>query len=197
MKIALIGRYGEGEILSGPERVARELYQQLKEKNTNITFVEYFFGGYSDYSLFNKIFGKKIKDDSVLRLGIISLIIKLLKEQFEIIHFVNSQRFSLIIFFLKPFLKAKFISNFHGLNKAEIKESELKRTFLDLWVEKLSLKKSAILVFPSKLLISLFRQHYNFSEGKCRVIHTGLTEVFITNTIQFNNKVIYNFVYYN
>ncbi len=32
MKIALIGRYGEGDILSGPERVARELYQQLKDQ---------------------------------------------------------------------------------------------------------------------------------------------------------------------
>ena len=38
MKIALVGRYGEGDILTGPERVARELYLQLKKKNIDVTF---------------------------------------------------------------------------------------------------------------------------------------------------------------
>ena len=197
MKIALIGRYGEGDILPGPERVARELYLQLKQKNSNVTFIEYFFIGYKDYSLYNKIFGKKILNDNVLRLGIIPLIIKLLNEQFDIIHFVNSQRFSLVIFFLKSLLKAQFISSFHGLIKVEIKNSKLKRTFLDLLVEKISIKKSAILIFPSKLLFNLIRKNYNFPEDKCKIIYNGISEVFHTKKILFDQEKIYNFVYYN
>jgi hypothetical protein len=39
MKIALIGRYGEGDIIPGPERVARELYRQLKKQNFDVTFL--------------------------------------------------------------------------------------------------------------------------------------------------------------
>jgi glycosyltransferase involved in cell wall biosynthesis len=208
MKIALIGRYGESDILPGPERVAREFYLQLKKKNIDVTFIEYFFSGYSDYSLFNKVFGKKIKNDNVLQLGIIPLIVKLLKEQFDIIHFVNSQRFSLVIFFLKPFLKARFICTLHGLNKAEVKNSKLKRAFLDLWIEKISLKKSKILIFPSNFLFNLFKKNYNFYEDKCKIIHNGIGEVFYENqTLSFrrrgqgavksNEKKIYNFVYYN
>ncbi len=205
MKIALIGRYGEGDILPGPERVARELYQQLKKKNIDVTFIEYFFTDYIDYSILNKIFGKKENDDSVLRLGIIPLIIKLLKEQFDIIHFVNSQRFSLVVFFLKPFLKAKFISTFHGLNKTEVKNSKSKRSFLDVWVEKISIKKSAILIFPSKLLFNLFKKNYNFPEDKCKIIYNGISEVFQKNKNQTLSLIsrrqgevkTYNFFYYN
>ncbi|OGU74307.1 MAG: hypothetical protein A2V93_04845 [Ignavibacteria bacterium RBG_16_34_14] len=207
MKIALIGRYGEDDILSGPERVARELYLHLKNK-VDVIFIEYFFSGYKDYSLFNKIFGKKITDDNVLRLGIIPLAIKLLKEQFHLIHFVNSQRFFLAIFFLKPLLRLKFISTFHGLNKTEIKNSKLKRTFLDLWVEKISVKKSECLIFPSKLLFNLFRKNYNLSEDNCRVIPNGISEAFHKYStlsllrrgqgeVKMGQKKIYNFVYFN
>ena len=60
MKIALIGRYGDGEIVAGPERVAREIYYEFKQKNINADFLEYFFTGYTDYSVIKKIVGKKI-----------------------------------------------------------------------------------------------------------------------------------------
>lgn len=197
MKVALIGRYGEGEILPGPERVARELYLQLKQNNINVTFIEYFFSGYGDYSLFKKIFGKKINHNNVLRLGIVPMTVKLIREQPDIIHFVNIQRFSLLIFFLKPFLKAKFISTLHGLNKTEVKESGLKRTFLDIWVEKKSISKSDALIFPSKYLFDLFNVNYSLPENKCSVIHNGISEVFAKNKIKFRDKEVYNFVYYN
>ncbi|HSP87360.1 MAG TPA: glycosyltransferase family 4 protein [Ignavibacteriaceae bacterium] len=197
MKIALIGRYGEGEILPGPERVARELYLNLRKKNSNIFFIEYFFSGYKDYFFINKIFGKKLREENIFRLGIIPIIITLLKEQFDIIHFVNSQRVFLVIFFLKPFLKAKYISTIHGLAKAEVKNSNIKRAFLDLRVEEKLLNKSNLIVFPSKYLFDLFTSNYTFNENKCRVIHNGISEVFVKNKIRFEKKEIYNFVYFN
>ncbi len=196
MKIALIGRYGEGDIIPGPERVARELYKQLKEKTVDVTFIEYFFNGYSDYSFFKKIFGKKKVEDNVLRLGILQIIFKLLIEQYDVIHFINAQRFQIIIFILKQFLKAKFISSFHGLYKEETKLANVKRSFLDLWTEKLSISKSDILVFPSKLLFELFKKEYSFTQ-KYHIVSNGVDESFTKRKIVPDFSKGYNFVYYN
>jgi len=108
MKIALIGRFEEGEILAGPERVGRELFFELKKINSKIVFIEYFFSGYSDSSSYKKLFGKEfIKNNSIIKLGLFPLLLFLVKEQFEIIHIVNLQRFILILFFLKPLLEAR------------------------------------------------------------------------------------------
>jgi glycosyltransferase involved in cell wall biosynthesis len=196
MKIALIGRYGEGDILPGPERVARELYKQLKKKNVDVTFIEYFFSGYNDYSFLRKIFGSKVNEDGILRLGILPLTIKLLREQFDVIHFINSQRFSLAVFFIKPLLKAKFLSTLHGLNKIEAKELRLKRKFLDVWVEKITIKKSDLLIFPSAYLIDLFMNYYSLA-GKNEVIHNGISDLFFKNRISFIKKDVYNFIYFH
>ncbi|MFW9929149.1 MAG: glycosyltransferase family 4 protein [Candidatus Thorarchaeota archaeon] len=195
MKIALIGRYGEGNIIPGPERVARELYLQLKSNDVDVTFIEYFFTGYSDYSFFKKMFGRKKKKDNILRLGILKIIFKLLKEQYDIIHFINTQRFQIVVFFLKQFLKANFISSFHGLYKNETKLTKVKRSFFDLWVEKLSVSKSDILIFPSMLLLNLFEKEYNFTQ-KYFIVPNGIEESFNRreNVLDFNE---YNFVYYN
>ena len=84
----------------------------------------------------------------------------------------------MLVFLLKPFLKAKFISSFHGLNKDEVFDTKLKRSFLDLWLEKISLKKSHLLIFPSKLLSEQFNQHYKFPAIKSIIIPNGISEIF-------------------
>ena len=197
MKIALIGRYGEGDIVPGPERVARELYGQFKKNDFDVTFIEYFFTGYLDYSFFKKIFGKEKKENDVLRLGVLPIIFRLLKEQYDVIHFINTQRFQIIIFTIKQFLKAKFVSSFHGLFKNETKLTNLKRSFLDLWIEKMAISKSDFFIFPSKFLLDLFNKNYNLSKDKCIVIHNGVSEIFYNKRNHFETKKIYNFVYYH
>ena len=194
MKIALIGRYGEGDIIPGPERVARELYQQFKKNNIDVTFIEYFFTGYSDYSFLKKIFGKKKVEDNVLRLGILQIIFKLLIEQYDVIHFINAQRFQIIIFILKQFLKAKFISSFHGLYINETKLINVKKSFLDLWIEKISVSKSDILIFPSKLLSNLFKKEYKLTQ-KYHIVPNGIDEDFAKKQIVPDFSKEYNFVY--
>jgi len=197
MKIALVGRYGEGEIVAGPERVARELYLQLKEQNVNVTFIEYFFSYYSDYTLLKKIFGNKITNEGILRLGILPLIFKLLKERFNIIHFVNSQRFTLIIFFLKPFLKAKLIATVHGFYKFELPNVRRERQFLDLFTERFLIGKSNVIVFPSELLLGVFSNEYSFYKQKFRVIPNGIGKEFSNESIttDFNNEI--SLIFYN
>ena len=196
MKIAVIGRYGEGDIVPGPERVARELYGQFKKNDFDVTFIEYFFTGYLDYSFFKKIFGKEKKENDVLRLGVLPIIFRLLKEQYDVIHFINTQRFQIIIFTIKQFLKAKFVSSFHGLFKNETKLTNTKRSFLDLWIEKLSVAKSDILIFPSKLLSNMFEKEYKVTK-KHFIIPNGVDENFTRKQTAPDFSKGYKFVYYN
>lgn len=181
MKIALIGKYGDGEIISGPERVARELYSELKNKNPQVIFIEYFFSGYNKSSVLKKLLGKEIlPDEQRFRLGLIPLIIFLIKRKFDIIHIINSQRFVLSILLLNKFFKAKIVTTFHGFIKYElpVKKYWLKRYFLDVWVEKLSVKKSRLLIFPSTLLSNIFKEYYKAFDSNYVIIPNGVSRIF-------------------
>lgn len=180
MKIALIGRYGEGEIVAGPERVARELYSELKN-NYQVVFIEYYFSGYKYSSLYKKIFGKETPENSsILRLGILPFLRLLIKGRFEIIHIVNSQRFILFLFLIKPFIQSKLVATLHGFLKFENPKKNfwMKRYFIDLWVEKLLIEKSDVLFFPSKLLYETFNGYYKISEERCKIIPNGVSSIF-------------------
>ncbi|MCU0413475.1 MAG: glycosyltransferase family 4 protein [Ignavibacteriaceae bacterium] len=187
MKIALVGRFGEGEILSGPERVGRELYCELKSNYEKVIFIEYFFSSYRNSTIIKKIFGKEILNDNVIRFGIFPLIFFLLKEKFDLLHIVNLQRFILSVIPLKIFLSCKIVTNFHGLTKNEIARENYfyKRYFLDILVEKLLVKKSDLLIFPSALLLNQFQKKYLLLENKYKIIPNGVSKNFSQNEGQF------------
>jgi glycosyltransferase involved in cell wall biosynthesis len=201
MRIALIGRFEEGEIVAGPERVTRELFAELKRKNFQTIFIEYFFSGYKNSSIFKKLFGKEaLNNNSIIRLGIFPLISFLIKEKYEIIHIVNLQRFILFLFLVRPFIKSHYIATLHGFLKYEIpsKNYLMKRYFLDLWVEKLVVKKCELLIFPSKLLFETFNKRNKISEGRYRIIPNGVSEIFKfqnTNFPSIENSL--RIVFYN
>ena len=181
MKIALIGKFGNGDILAGPERMARELFYELKNKKVQVVFIEYFFSGYENSNLYKKLFGKeRFNSIFVVRLGIFPLIFYLLREKFEIIHIVNLQRFVLPVFFVKPFINSKLTATIHGFLRLELPQKNfwIKRYFIDLWIEKLIVNKCQLLVFPSQLLFDKFNKHYNILERKHVIIPNGISEVF-------------------
>jgi len=181
MKIALVGGYGHGEILTGPERVARELYGELKNKNHQVVFLEYFFSGYEGASLFKKLFGKEYSyNNSIIKLGIIPLLLFLTINKFDIIHIVNSQRFILFPLLLRFLYSGKILTTFHGFMKYELPEKNywLKRFFADEWIEKLLVNKSSLLIFPSSLLSNTFKQYYKVSDDRCIIIPNGISKIF-------------------
>jgi glycosyltransferase involved in cell wall biosynthesis len=201
MKVALVGRYGEGEILTGPERVARELYGELKNKNHHVVFLEYFFSGYEGASLFKKLLGKEYSyNNSIVKLGIIHLLLFLTKNKFDIIHIVNSQRFILFPLLLRFLHSGKILTTFHGFMIYELpqKNYRLKRYFADKWIEKLLVKKSRLLIFPSSLLLNTFRQFYKVSDDKCIIIPNGISKIFCEQERVFpeiNNSL--KIIFYN
>ena len=184
MKIALIGRYGEGEIVAGPERVARELFKELKNQNQQVIFIEYFFCGYKDSSFYKKLFGSVISDNSVYTLGIVPLIRILLKEKFKIIHIINIQRFILVLFLARWMIKSELIATLHGFMRYEIPEGKFwkKKYFIDLLVEKLILFKCDLIVFPSNLLCETFTNYYKISKDVYKIVPNGINDIYFNNT---------------
>jgi glycosyltransferase involved in cell wall biosynthesis len=188
MNIALLGRYGEDEIVTGPERVARELFLELKNKNIPVVFIEYFFSGYKGTSLIKKLFGKKyFKNKTIQRLGIFPLIFTFLKNEYDIIHIINSQRFLFFPVFLKKIISGKLVTTFHGLMHKEISKNHYlqKRKFIDFWVESLLVKKSDLIIFPSEILYDAFSKHYNISSKKSQIIPNGISKIFIRQDSSF------------
>jgi len=188
MKIALVGKFGEGDILTGPERMARELFYALKNKKVQVVFIEYFFSGYNKSNLYKKLFGKELLENVfVVRLGIFPLLLFLIREKFEIIHIVNLQRFILFIFFFKSFFNSKLTATLHGFLRLELpqKNSWIKRYFIDLWIEKLIILKCKLLVFPSQLLFNTFNKYYNIAKRKYVIIPNGISEIFKSQNINF------------
>jgi glycosyltransferase involved in cell wall biosynthesis len=187
VKIALIGRFGEGEILSGPERVARELYTELKNNNIQVVFIEYFFSGYRNSTIIKKIFGKETLNDNVVRFGIIPLVFFLLKEKFDLLHIVNLQRFILSVIPLKFFLYCKIVTTFHGMTRNEIAQGAhfKKKYFLDILLEKLLVKKSDLLIFPSSILFKQFQINYFLSGKKYKIFPNGVSKSFLQNERPF------------
>lgn len=201
MKIALIGKLGEGEIVAGPERVARELFLQLKKNNSEIVFIEYYFSDYNNITFYKKLLGKQsYNTDSILRLGIIPLMWFLIRSRFDVIHFVNSQRFMLFIIISKLLIRSKFITTYHGFIKYEIcgEKKLFNKNFLDLWVERLLTTVSDLLIFPSKLLSETFRTHYKINKKKMIVIPNGIGSKFCeqNNDVKFKDYHM-KFVFYN
>ncbi|MBI5646223.1 MAG: glycosyltransferase family 4 protein [Ignavibacteriae bacterium] len=71
MRIAFVGRYREGDILSGPEKVARRIFQQFQLRpEVHAAFFTYFFDG-KTASAARKIVGRTThQDDAVCTLGL-------------------------------------------------------------------------------------------------------------------------------
>ena len=176
------------------------LYSEFKQKNINTDFIEYFFTGYNDYSLIEKIVGKKLVGSNFYRLGIIPLLIKLFNEQYDVIHLINSQRFQLAILFLKPVLKIKIASTLHGISRFELSERKKifrKRYFLDRWVEKFIIKKSDLIVFPSNLLSKEFQKYYKIAHSKLIVIPNGIGKQFLKSEQKLPFEKEFNLIFYN
>jgi glycosyltransferase involved in cell wall biosynthesis len=202
MKIAIIGKYGEGDIVPGPERAARELFWELRKKNIDAVFLEYFFKEYEGTTLFKRIFGQNNLNEynSIKRLGIFPMLLKLFTGKFDIVHLVNAQRFVLFIFLVKPFIKTRLISSFHGLFKDEQRSGNfyISKKFIDLLVEKMMVSRSELLFFPSEILMEKFRGYFDILEKKIKIIPHGISSIFSQTLTSFPPVTdAINIIFYN
>ncbi|MBE0572366.1 MAG: glycosyltransferase family 4 protein [Ignavibacteriaceae bacterium] len=180
MKIALVGRFGEGKILSGPEKVAKNLFNEISLTNKDTVFLSYFFKTEKTRNFKTLLFGfqKLSSDRRVYRLGLFRLILELYKIRPSIIHLVTFERFTIGVFLLKPLLKYKIVYTVHGIYKFEQTIFINKPTFIsklkDLTLERLIFKKSDVLVFLSQKMIELAKNYYEVNSSDSLIIPNGV-----------------------
>jgi len=201
MKIIYLGRYNESEILTGPEKVAKRLFENLTKKNIAVKFVDYFFKEkYSKHNL-SRFFGKQIVQENplVIRLGIVRMILFLINEKPDVIHLVTEERFMSFVLFLKLFFKGKIITNLHGILRYEIEESDQTSggSYKDLILERLVFHNSDVLIGLSNQQIKIAQKYYPRKEiEKVIILPLGIDKVFF-QTIQEKHSAAIKIVFYN
>ena len=203
MKIVYLGNYVQDENLSGPEKVAKRLFQEAYSNNYDCTFLEYFFKEYSDSNLYNRLFGFKIivEKPLVIRAGILPCIIFLVRSKCEIIHIATFKRYIIIILILSLLFQSKIVSTLHGIIKFEIRVARNKQSYWgilkDNILEKLVFNRSDLLFFLSDKQMELAKKNYKFNENKALVFPNGIDSSFKNKKVSFKKSKLLKIVYYN
>lgn len=192
MKILLSGGYNESEILSGPEKVLKRLYQNLHSQQ--VLLIDYFRDG-KKYSIAKKFFGKEIidqgKDKSVLRLGLFRIIYTMLNFGPEIIHIVTFERFTILAVLFALLKKTKIVYTVNGIVKYEHKlrrNAGLILRLKDFIYETLLFRYSDKLFFLSEQSLGIADDCYSFDHKKVEIAFNGIDEVYSVNKIKSEKK---------
>lgn len=199
--VVYIGRYNEGEILSGPEKTAKRIFS-LHSKQYKTVFVQYFFDG-NKYGFIKKLFGKEsksINENAVLyTVGLFRYVFLLIHLKPDIIHIITFERFAVLTFFARLFKKFKVIYNVHGVivyENAEIKNSGFFYSFKDKFCEKRFLGKADKIILPSEGTYYILNKYYKVNKTKLVIVPNGIDDVFNSvnriNSISILKAVILN-----
>jgi glycosyltransferase involved in cell wall biosynthesis len=203
MKVVLIGRYGEGEILTGPEKVARNLFDQITKLNPDTEFITYFFKLTKKRKLKQLFFGSEnvLHNQNIHRLGILKLIFTFLRKRPDIVHAVTFDKFEIVILFLKVILRFKLVYTIHGLYRYERQVFYRKPSALsdlkDMLLEKLLFVKSDSLVFLSAQMINLAQDYYNINKNRVFIFPNGVSLTKNVEGKSFNISNGIELVFYN
>jgi len=193
MNVVYIGRYNDTEILSGPEKAAKRIFNE-HIKHCEGTFIQYFFDG-RQYGLIKKLFGKDVKNvnnSKVYTLGLFRIVPTLIKLRPRIIHFINYERFGVTALKYKIFSKAKFIYNAHGIiafGNDKMKTVSFFYRLKDKICEKQYFRFSNKIVFMSGESIELAENYYKINNDKCFIIANGIDKQF-SSVVPKNNGTL-------
>lgn len=193
MEIVYLGRYNPSEILTGPEKVARRLFQHTYEKNKGVVFIDYFFKDKKS-NIYKRLLGKKIiqNEPSVIRLGNLRIFFFLVFNQPAIIHIVTLERFIIPVYLYRFLLKSRIITTLHGILKYEISLNTQKRksVFKDKLLETLAFKYSNKLIFVSASLKEFSKKYYKTDAAKIEIIPNGIDKIYAgIKEIKFSDKL--------
>lgn len=182
LNIVYLGRYNKSEILSGPEKVAKRIFEYHSRKNKT-HFIQYFFDG-SKSGLIKKLFGfdEEVIDggSKIFTAGIFRIYLILRKLRPDIIHIITFERFAIIAVLYKLFNKVKIIYNEHGIiaYENEIKNNGYFYSLKDRFCEKRLLNSADKIVLVSEQALNLAEKYYNISESKCVILANGIDPIF-------------------
>ena len=204
IKILFAGRLAGGEILPGPERFARTIFTEYTAEHP-ATFLQYFFDG-RKYSILKKLFGKETKENGhghILTLGLFRIIPFLSVFRPSVIHLLQFERFAILLYIYRMFFNVKIIYNSHGVIQFEnsgIKSVGGFHKFKDNFCEKIYLKYSDVIIFPSETTRNKAMEYYSIDRSKTTILpnfagsdfsaekHISLNNGTLQIVIQFKNE---------
>lgn len=205
MKIVLLAKYNENDILSGPEKVAKRIFHFLSLKKYHAIFIEHYFKNLPQSNIYKRHFGFELVNEAPIlyRMGFFRLFFYLLKNQPDIIHIASLERFIIPLFFYKFLLRSKIITTAHSILKYELqnrkKNISYYSTFKDSLVEWLAFKFSDKIIFVSDILKNLAYFYYKIDQSKFEIISNGIDNEFYQQSkiknFDFSNGI--NIVFYN
>lgn len=179
MNILLLGRYNESEILTGPEKVAKRIFEKITRKEKSV-FIDYFYDG-KKYGFYKKLFGRevicRINESNVMRLGIFTLFFYLFRVKPKIIHIITFERFALVSFLYKIFFRTRIVYNVHGLMIFEnhfLRKQNWFYNLKDKIAENILIKYSDILMLPSNNVKLFLDKYYKKTKSRIEYISNGV-----------------------
>jgi glycosyltransferase involved in cell wall biosynthesis len=193
VKVVFAGRYNKSEDLSGPEKVAKRIFNEYTSQAPSV-FIEYFFDG-NRFGYLKKLFGKEIiqenSESKIVRAGLFRLLPLLLLYKPEIVHIITYERFAVILLLYKLFTKVKFIYNVHGVIAYEnsfVRKVPFLYKFKDRVCEFMYMKCSDKIIFYSETSLDLAEKYFRIDESKVIILSNGVDEIFSTVLQHRNNS---------
>lgn len=188
MKIAFVGRFEQGEILSGPGKVAARLFEEACRRH-DAEFITYFFDGRL-HSRQEKFFGRQEFHEGsgrVLTTGIIPMLRHLQRTSPDAIHIVNFERFASALKYVKPLVRSKFVYTVHGIAATEnerfrhVPEDYAKR---DRAAESSLFAFCDKIAFLSKQTLDIAKATYGIDGSKCTIVPNGIDAEFSSASLR-------------
>jgi glycosyltransferase involved in cell wall biosynthesis len=186
--VVFIGRYNKSEILSGPEKTAKRIYNEHTGNKQTVQnkscFIQYFYDG-RKYGFVKKLFGKEketeVNNSGVFTLGLFSAFTALFRLKPKIIHIITFERFAVIAFLYRLFRKTKIIYSSHGIVAYEntgLKKYLFLHRFKDKFCEKIFLKYSDRIIFHSENSLDIAEKYFKIDEHKAVILSHGIDGIF-------------------
>ncbi|MFA7360224.1 MAG: glycosyltransferase [Candidatus Kapaibacterium sp.] len=193
MKVIFIGTYNESEILSGPEKVCKRVFEEYSKIDDTI-FIQYFQDG-RKYSYFKKLFGyektTEVNGCQVLKIGIVGTLFQIIKINPQIIHILSFDRFIVFIYLLKVFFRFKIYYMMNGIIKHENKYFNKEPVFTvikNIIVENIVIYASDKIFYLSEFSKNILLRYYSPNKSKFSKTVNGLDSCFLNYPIKYSDK---------
>ena len=193
VKVVFAGRYNRSEILSGPEKVAKRVFNEYTRHAPSV-FIEYFFEG-SRYGYWKKLFGREVIEENpeskIFRTGLFRLLPLLFNYRPDVVHIITYERFAALLLLYKLFAKAKIIYNAHGIiayENSAVRKVSFFYKLKDRICEMLYLRYSDKIVFYSESSLNLAEKYFNIDESKIVILSSGIDSIFNNIFLHRNNS---------
>lgn len=181
-----MGSYNPTEILSGPEKVTKRIFQEYSKYKKTI-LISYFQDG-KKFGYWKKIFGYSqldtINNNPILMLGIFRMLILLIKIKPKYIHILSFNRFTVFLYLLKVFNLVKI---FYTVNGVIIHENQVYNTekgfakFKNRIVENIIMYCSDRIFILSEFSKSIILKYFKLNSFVFLKTINGLDECFMKN----------------